>query len=60
LRRCPCCYRWFQHAGREIRNRPLNTCYVLEELNWIYSCRECYEDAVAYYNELWCDYYHSR
>jgi len=51
-KRCKC-GRW----SWSIRRRRLNTAYVDEERNYMYSCRECYEEAYEYYAERWADYY---
>lgn len=54
--RCPCCGRYLE----DVENRRLNTAYESEESNWILSCRECYDEAVAYYAEMWDEYYSGR
>lgn len=50
---CPCC----EQEKPDIRKRRKNTAYVNEESNWLVSCDECFQDTVAYYAELWADYY---
>ena len=41
-----------QHTG-EVMNRQLNTRYVHEESNWLFSCRACFEQAWADYDDMW-------
>lgn len=55
-RRCPCCER----LRRDVKRRARNTSYVDDELNWLVSCLDCYQEDYEYYAELWRDYYHSR
>ena len=51
---CPQCGRWFRYTRKKRRR---NTAYCEDELNWLYSCRECYEYDCDYFEELWKDYY---
>ena len=48
------------HNKKEFKNRRLNTAYVDDSCNWLYSCEQVYNDAIEYYKELWEDYYRSR
>lgn len=49
IRVCPHC------GGFGAKTRRLNTAYVHEPSNWLYSCEEVYLDAVEYYQERWDD-----
>lgn len=53
---CHCCKRYFKYPIR----RELNTAYEEDEMNWIYTCKECYKEAITHYEEMWLDYYMSR
>lgn len=53
---CFCCGRYFKYPIK----RELNTAYEKDEKNWICTCRKCYEEAIAHYEEMWLDYYMSR
>lgn len=55
-RRCPCCERLRYDVKRRLRN----TAFLDDELNWLDSCLDCYQDDYEYYADLWHDYYHSR
>lgn len=43
-----------------VKSRLLNTQYEDEQKNWQRSCKWCYDRFIAYYEELWKDYYYSR
>ena len=47
-------------ASNTQKRRRINTAYEKEEMNWIYTYKECYEEAIAHYEEMWLDYYMSR
>lgn len=53
---CVGCGKYFKYPIK----RRLNTAFIEEELNWICSCKDCYEEEVAYYKEMWLEYYMSR
>jgi hypothetical protein len=50
---CKCCGR----PQLNIRERRLNTAYYNEDQNWLTSCKDCFDEVVAYYKERWDDYY---
>ena len=52
IRICPHC----QHIGF-VAKRRLNTAYADDASNWTVGCRECFQDAVDHFNELWETYY---
>lgn len=52
---CPFCFRLQSSHG--IENRRLNTQYEDEKRNWFISCYSCYRETMAYYEEMWSDYY---
>ncbi len=50
-----CCL-YCRREGKVARRRK-NTAYVDEKRNWMESCRECFQEAVEYYADLWQQYY---
>lgn len=56
---CPICNLPDYKTGSQvIAKRRLNTAYVDDELNWLVSCLDCYNEQYEWYAELW-DYYYS-
>lgn len=53
LIKCPCC----ETETNDVERRRLNTNYYNDDLNFLTSCQQCYEDTLAYYAERWQDYY---
>lgn len=45
------------HDSTTVAKRRLNTAYVNDESNWFVSCKACYDDLYAMYEEQWKDYY---
>ena len=41
----------------DIARRRLNTAYANDAFNYAVCCSDCYEEAVAYYQDLWDAYY---
>lgn len=50
---CPQC----DQMARDVTTRRLNTKYVKDELNFYRSCRQCYVERVAFYQDMWNDTY---
>ena len=53
---CVCCDRYFKYPKR----RRINTAYEDDSMNYTRQCKECYDATIAYYEEMWADYYASR
>lgn len=50
---CPCC----KQIDRSVRVRRLNTEYVEDSNNYLYSCLACYDETFEHYADMWQDYY---
>lgn len=53
---CPVCGKPFKYP----RMRRMNTAYVKDELNYMRSCRRCFEEMEVVYDAQWDEYYSSR
>lgn len=40
-----------------VMSRRLNTAYHDEQMNWLRSCEDCYNERIEHYRELWNEYY---
>lgn len=45
---------------KEVATRRLNTSYADDSANWMTSCKDCFAEAVNYYDNLWEEYYATR
>lgn len=54
---CPVCGRWFRF---DIKRRRQNTQYEDEDLNFVTTCEDCFEEIQSYWDELWDWYYSTR
>ncbi len=52
---CPQCGRYLHWPKR----RRMNTAYIDDKCNYSKTCLVCYRETIAYYNEMWRDYYNS-
>lgn len=50
---CPVC----QRPGPDIAKRRLNAAYADDDLNWLVSCRDCFDERQDQLGEMWDDYY---
>lgn len=53
---CPVCDEWVDTLGY----RRMNTAYVREEDNWLWSCERCWEESEEYWAERWIEYWRER
>lgn len=58
LRKCHCCGRWRTDVTRRRRNTAF--CEEYDEMNYLTSCKECFDEDWDYYAERWNEFYHSR
>lgn len=49
---CVCC----REYKLDVARRRLNAAYANDELNWLDSCGDCFEEAVEHYQDLWDTY----
>lgn len=54
---CPQCGRWLCLG---VKRRRQNTAYEDEESNFITTCRECFDEVQALWDERWHEYWSSR
>ena len=52
---CPTCMRSDGEGGK-IKKRHRNTSFVNDSLNYLISCKECWQEDWDYYQERWEDY----
>lgn len=52
---CPFCL--VLKSSHGIENRRINTAYEKEDLNWVFSCYNCYKETIEFYQEMWDEYY---
>ena len=55
IRKCQHCGEWHEC----VKDRRMNTAYVDDHLNFMYSCSWCYRKAVEYWQERWHEYWSS-
>lgn len=52
-KQCPCCKKF----NMDVMVRRVNTEYVDDSRNWMFSCSACYKETYDYYADMWSDYY---
>lgn len=50
---CPMC----ETESETVERREQNTRYVKEEMNFVTSCKECFDEIQEFWKEQWEDYY---
>lgn len=58
LRKCPCCGRWRMNIERRRRNTAF--CEEYDEMNYLTSCEDCFDEDWECYTELWEEFNHGR